>query len=123
MASSGHESEWNTRKQSIDTRLRALNPFWQIIPWREGLDTAMLTCHAVTEFPTQNGPVDYALFVAGRLLGINEAKKVTVNPQNVLEQAKRYSRGATTGPGHWSGFRVPFLYAANCLKGSPRVRP
>jgi len=42
-----------------------------------------------------------------------EAKKVTVNPQNILEQAKRYSRGATSGPGHWQGFHVPFLYATN----------
>ncbi|MCX5900230.1 MAG: restriction endonuclease subunit R, partial [Proteobacteria bacterium] len=42
-----------------------------------------------------------------------EAKKVTVNPQNVLEQAKRYARGATDGPGKWNGFHVPFLYASN----------
>ena len=97
----------------IDSRLRSFNPPWQIIPWHAGLDTSKLTCHAVTEFPTENGPADYALFVDGILLGIIEAKKVTVNPQNVLEQAKRYSRGATTGPGNWNGFRVPFLYATN----------
>jgi len=108
-----HEAEWLTRKKRIDTRLRSLNPSWQIIPWHVGLDTSKLTCHAVTEFPTENGPADYALFVDGILLGIIEAKKVTVNPQNVLEQAKRYSRGATNGPGNWNGFRVPFLYATN----------
>ncbi len=113
MADFGHEAEWKTRKQRIDTRLRALNPSWQIIPWRDGLDTTKLTCHAVTEFPTDNGPADYALFFEGVLLGIMEAKKVTVNPQNVLEQAKRYSRGATSGPGRWQGFHVPFLYATN----------
>jgi type I restriction enzyme R subunit len=108
-----HEAEWLTRKKRIDTKLRALNPSWQIIPWHAGLDTSKLTCHAVTEFPTENGPADYALFVNGILLGIIEAKKVTVNPQNVLEQAKRYSRGAANGPGNWNGFRVPFLYATN----------
>ena len=64
-----------------------------------------LTCHAVEEFPTANGPADYALFVKGRLLGIIEAKKVTVNPQNVLEQAKRYAKGAAQGPGNWGGYR------------------
>ena len=53
------------------------------------------------------------MFVNGRLLGIIEAKKVGVCPQNVLEQARRYSRGATTGPGNWHGYRVPFLYATN----------
>jgi len=107
------EAEWLTRKNRIDTKLRALNPQWQIVPWQENLDTSKLVCHAVTEFPTGNGPADYALFVNGVFLGINEAKKVTVNPQNVLEQAKRYAAGATNGPGNWNGYRVPFLYATN----------
>lgn len=107
------ESEWQTRKQRIDTRLRSLSPPWQIIPWRAGLDLSTLDRHAVAEFPTANGPADYALFVAGTLLGILEAKKVTVSPQNVLEQAKRYATGAACGPGNWNGLRVPFLYATN----------
>lgn len=46
-------------------------------------------------------------------MGILEAKKVGVNPQNVLEQAKRYSRGAFEGTGNWNGYRVPFLYSSN----------
>jgi hypothetical protein len=44
------ESEWQTRKQRIDTRLRALSPAWKIVPWRDGLDVSALTSHAVTEF-------------------------------------------------------------------------
>ena len=40
-------------------------------------------------------------------------RKVTVNPQNVLEQAKRYAAGAYNGIGNWGGLRVPFLYATN----------
>src|SRR5258708_40103992 len=107
------EAEWLTRKTRIDTRLRALNPVWEIVPWRAGMDTTALACHAVTEFPTANGPADYPLFVNGKPLGIIEAKKVTVNPQNVLEQAKRYAEGVFDGPGNWSGYRVPFLYATN----------
>jgi hypothetical protein len=75
--------------------------------------TSQLKCPAVEEFPTAKGPADYALFVNGRLLGIVEAKKVGVGPQNVLEQAKRYSMGAFTGQGNWNGYRVPFLYATN----------
>src|SRR6266576_2893314 len=109
----GNEAEWLTRKKRIDTKLRSVNPPWQIIPWHNGLDTSELSCHAVTEFPTENGPADYAFFVTGVLLGINEAKKVTVNPQNVLEQAKRYSSGAFQGVGNWNGYRVPFLFASN----------
>jgi type I restriction enzyme, R subunit len=107
------ESEWQTRKKRIDTRLKNLPQPWKIIKYKEGLNTASLHASAVEEYPTGNGPADYALFVHGQLLGIIEAKKVTVNPQNVLEQAKRYARGATDGPGLWQGFRVPFIFATN----------
>ena len=68
--------------------------------------------------PSRNCPQPTArlttrLFVNGKFLGIIEAKKVDVNPQNVLEQAKRYSAGAFQGPGNWNGLQVPFLYATN----------
>jgi type I restriction enzyme R subunit len=107
------EAEWQTRKKRIDRRLRSLTPAWEIIRYGEGLDLSRLRCHAVEELPTANGPADYGLFVNGCFLGIIEAKKVTVNPQNVLEQAKRSARGAKEGPGNWNGYRVPFLYATN----------
>ncbi|HEY5551100.1 MAG TPA: hypothetical protein VIK52_04385, partial [Opitutaceae bacterium] len=81
------ELEWRTRKERIDTRLVGCNPPWTIVPYRPELDLSTLTRHAVTEFPTENGPADYALFVDGRWLGIIEAKRVCVGPQNVLEQA------------------------------------
>jgi type I restriction enzyme R subunit len=109
----GIEAEWLTRKLRIDRRLRSLNPPWPIIPWHAGLDTSKFNCHAVAEFPTEDGPADYALFLDGVLLGILEAKKVSVNPQNVLEQAKSYSRGAANSPGIWNGFCVPFVYATD----------
>lgn len=95
MPQGGIEAEWKTRKNRIDMRLRALAPAWQILRYHDGLDLSSLHCAAVEEFPTAHGPADYALFVRGRLLGIIEAKMVTVNPQNVLEQAKRYAEGAT----------------------------
>ena len=76
------ESERKTRKRHIDPR----HPF--------GKAGAL----AVAEFPTDNGPADYALCADGRLLGVVEAKKVTLGPQNVLTQAERYSRGATQSP-------------------------
>jgi type I restriction enzyme R subunit len=105
------ESESKTRKQRINTKLKSLN--WQIVKYRDGLDTSALQCHAVEEYPTANGPADYALFVKARLLGVVEAKKVAVGAQNVLEQAKRYSRGVFNGIGNWRGYRVPFLYSTN----------
>ena len=64
------EAEWQTRKQRIDTRLRAMQPAWKILRYHNGLDLSALHCVAVEEFPTANGPTDYALFVHGELLGI-----------------------------------------------------
>ena len=105
------ESEWLTRKKRIDSRLTPLG--WRIVKFSEGIVTSSLDKVAVEELPTASGPADYALFISGKLLGIIEAKKVTVNPQNVLEQAKRYAEGAYNGVGNWGGLRVPFLYASN----------
>lgn len=68
---------------------------------------------AIEEYVTDNGPADYALCVDGRLVGIVEAKKLTLGPQNVLTQAERYSRGASANPLNFRGFHVPFLYSTN----------
>jgi len=107
------EFEWQTRRDRINKKLRALKPAWKIVKHSAKLDTAKLDRHAVEEYPTGKGPADYALFVKGRFLGIIEAKRVKIGPQNVLEQAKRYSKGAFDGPGRWNGYRVPFLYSTN----------
>jgi len=72
------EREWKTRRDRINTRLKAINPAWKIVKYKPDLETSALECHAVEEFPTANGPADYALFIRGRLLGIIEAKKVGV---------------------------------------------
>lgn len=110
---SHEELEWQTRKERIDKRLKSLSSPWQIEKHHPFLDTSQLTNHAIEEYPTDNGPADYALFVECKLLGIIEAKKVSVNPQNVLEQAKRYSKGITTDLGSWEEYGVPFLYSSN----------
>ncbi len=108
-----NEPEWKTRKERIDKKLKALNSPWNIVKYSNQLKIETLDRCAVEESPTANGPADYALFVKGKLLGIIEAKKVRVDPYNVLEQAKRYAKGAFNGPGNWNGYRVPFLYASN----------
>ena len=77
------ENEWKTRKTRIDTQLQTLNPKWEIIRYKDGMDTSHLLHHAVEEYPTDNGPADYALFVEGKLLGILE---------------------------YWLGFRLYYLY-------------
>jgi type I restriction enzyme R subunit len=105
------ESEKTTRKRRIDPRLKKLG--WTIVPYQLGLDTSLLIHHAVEEYPTENGPSDYALFVDGKLIAILEAKKVTVATLNTLEQAKRYAKGLVHSIGTWNGYMVPFLYSTN----------
>ncbi|MBD2122886.1 DEAD/DEAH box helicase family protein [Trichocoleus sp. FACHB-262] len=105
------ELESKTRKKRVDKKLNATG--WTVIPYSARLDTSRLTAHAVEEFPTDSGPADYALFVNGQLLGFLEAKRVSVGVQNVLEQAKRYSRTTFNAVGSWRGYRTPFLYSSN----------
>ena len=105
MALNAEDSEWRVRKQRIDPVLDALG-------WPRASGPAGVPCR-FEEFETLNGPADYALAVDGRVLGIVEAKKLTLGPQNVLTQAERYSKGATSNPLNFGGFRVPFLYSTN----------
>jgi type I restriction enzyme R subunit len=107
------EREWLTRQQRIDMRLRAAG--WLIRPWPEVERTPLrlLAACAVTEYPTEHGPADYALIDGGRVVGIVEAKRVGVAPGNVLSQAERYARGLSSGPLRFGAFGAPFLYATN----------
>ncbi len=107
------ESEKATRKKRIDTKLRSSLLGWEIIPHTDGMDLSVLGCHAVEEYPTETGPADYALFAKGKLVGIIEAKKLSIGAEGVLEQAKRYSRGLPDTIGEWREYKVPFLYSTN----------
>jgi type I restriction enzyme R subunit len=107
------ESEAWTRKKRIDAKLKSSLLNWTIIHNDQVDDHASLSNHAVEELPTETGPADYALFVEGKLLGIIEAKKVSVGAGNVLEQAKRYAKGVPKTVGEWREYRVPFLYSTN----------
>ncbi|HKG67494.1 MAG TPA: DEAD/DEAH box helicase family protein [Segetibacter sp.] len=104
-------SEAQTRKQKIDIKLKKLG--WIVTPYHLGLNTSLLSIHAVEEYPTSNGPADYALFIKGKLLGIVEAKKYGVGAQNVLEQAKRYAKGVVHNIGRWGEYMVPFLFSSS----------
>jgi type I restriction enzyme R subunit len=112
MPAAVNESEWQTRKARIDPKLRASG--WRIVPHRPDAPLAQFDRCAIEEYPTDNGPADYALCAGGQILGVVEGKKVTLGPQNVLTQAERYSRGLTANPLRYTdGFRVPFLYSTN----------
>ena len=70
---------------------------WDVVPYYSSKPLDAFNHCAIEEYPTENSPADYALCVDGRILGIVEAKKVTLGPQNVLTQAERYSQGRLAG--------------------------
>lgn len=104
---SAAESEWKTRKRRIDPKLDAAG--WRL------LKKASAGAGRTEEEETENGPADYALWLDQRIVGVVEAKKLTVGPQNVLTQAARYSRGIepAVASGNYDGHRAPFLYSTN----------
>lgn len=108
---SPNNSEWLTRKKLIDAELRKAG--WRVVKYAAGTPLTKLDRCAIEEYPTATGPADYALCVAGQILGIVEAKKLTLGPQNVLSQAERYSRGLNESSFYFGAFRVPFLYSTN----------
>lgn len=66
----GHESEWLTRKRRIDPLLDAAG--W---PTRKGRSKG---AYRTEEEETAHGPADYALWLDDRIVGIVEAKKLTI---------------------------------------------
>jgi type I restriction enzyme R subunit len=50
---------------------------------------------AIAEWPTKNGPADYALFVGTKLLGLVEAKRQRKNVSAAIDQSERYAAGVT----------------------------
>jgi type I restriction enzyme R subunit len=111
VAKGSAKSEAATRIARIDPKLRAQG--WEIVDLVPATPLASYTRHAVREYPTVSGPADYVLFVRGRLVGIIEAKKGAVDPQNVLTQAERYARGLPATGFNVRGFHVPFIYSTN----------
>lgn len=100
------ESEWRTRKLRIDPRLDALG-------WAKADGVSESKPHRTEEHATDNGPADYALWLDRRVVGLIEAKRVTLGPQNVLTQAERYARGLGGSSFNFGGLRTPFLYSTN----------
>jgi hypothetical protein len=80
---------------------------------------------AVQEFPTDSGPVDYALFVGRELCGVIEAKPAGTTLSGFAEQAARYIAGV---PSIWcirrgrSGSNT-WRRAARCCFAITRTRP
>ena len=105
------ESERVTRKKRIDPRLEAAG--WAVKPYQMGMDLSRFNKCALEEFPTENGPADYALCLDGNIVAVIEAKKVTRSADGILTQAVRYAQGMNTNPFNFDGLHAPFLYSTN----------
>jgi type I restriction enzyme R subunit len=73
---------------------------------------------AISEWKTEKGWADYALFVGCDLVGIVEAKRWKQDILSNMSDAQKYSKEVTESNnakllGSWGEFRVPFLYASN----------
>lgn len=102
------EREQRTRKQRIDPRLDARG--WGLAP----AGVTPLHPSRTEEEETESGPADYALWLDRKVVGIVEAKRLAVGPQNVLVQAERYARGLKNSAFDFEGgFKTPFLYSTN----------
>jgi type I restriction enzyme, R subunit len=103
------EGERVTRRSRIDPRLKAAG--WSVVPW--GGQRPIAPSIAIEEYPTELGPADYALADRAQLLGVVEAKKLTLGPQGVLPQAERYAKAIPSDSPYQGEFGVPFLYSTN----------
>ena len=89
---------------------------WNIVSYDKTKELIDYNTCAIREYPTDFGPADYALCVDGQIIGVVEAKKLTLGPQSVLTQAERYSRGLSGNLFNFNGFHVPFLYSTNGME-------
>lgn len=105
------EREQDTRHRRIDPKLAASG--WAIEEATRATPADLSMPSALTELPTHAGPADYALCADARVLGVVEAKKLTIGPEGVLTQAERYSRGIQQQPRYQGEYGVPFLYSTN----------
>ncbi|MER9893778.1 type I restriction-modification system endonuclease [Mesorhizobium sp. M0119] len=120
-----------TTRVLIDEQLRAVG--WRVdsqaLRYANGARPGPAEAIAIAEWPTESGPVDYALFFDGRCVAVIEAKRQIRDVPGRIGQAKRYSRDIqlraeeTLSDAPWidglDRFRAPFVFVTN---GRPYVQ-
>ena len=114
----------------IDEQLRAAE--WEIdsaaLRYSQGTRPERNRNMAIAEWPTANGPADYALFVGEKLVGLVEAKRKNKEVASFIDQAERYASGTrwedgmSPAGGPWGAFKVPFVFSSNGRGYFPQLR-
>jgi type I restriction enzyme R subunit len=124
-ASNNVELDERTTRILIDEQLRSAG--WEAdsvtLKYSKGTRPKKGKNLAIAEWPTNNGPADYALFCGLKFIAVVEAKKMSRDVKGALDQASRYSTGVNEDEsfeslGTWSNHKVPFLFSTN---GRPYV--
>ena len=104
----------------IDAQLSAVG--WEVdttkLRFSKGTRPAPGRYMAIAEWPTANGPADYALFHGMELVAVVEAKRKNKNVSAAIDQAKRYASGMQPAEfnlagGPWGEYKIPFVFSSN----------
>jgi type I restriction enzyme R subunit len=91
----------------IDQQLRDRG--WEVdtqnLRYRQGFRPTKGKNMAISEYPTNDGIADYALFIGLQCVAMIEAKRRRKNVAGAIAQAERYARGYSP--------EVPFVFATN----------
>lgn len=108
-------------RRLIDSQLR--NAGWEVdseqLTYQNGTRPQKGRNLAISEWPTEDGRADYALFAGLQVLAVVEAKRRSKDVSGAIDQAKRYSLGFKVWGdekllgGPWGEFKVPFVFATN----------
>jgi len=104
---SPERSEAETRKELIDPQL--IKAGWKIV---DSYDPR-LDIQIVREHPTSSGPADYIFYIGDKTIAGLEAKKESVEPDNVLSQTQRYARDIQNSHYTFGEYHIPFGYSSN----------
>ena len=96
-------------RKLIDEKLKEAG--WELLP--EGSSVPQSGNFAIDEVQTESGPMDYALYIDGVLVGDVEAKSEDKGVPGILQQDERYSQTYKDGKFDFDGYHIPFLYASN----------
>ena len=75
-------------RKLIDEKLKEAG--WELLP--EGSSVPQSGNFAIDEVQTESGPMDYALYIDGVLVGDVEAKSEDKGVPGILQQDERYSQ-------------------------------